>query len=55
MITIDTEKAMIHGVNGSTFYSTVDGFIEIYDPKELTDSEYEEAIVELAKMIDESE
>ena len=55
MITIDTEKAMIHGENGSAHYSIMDGSIDIYDPQELTDKEYDEAVAELKKMIEASE
>lgn len=55
MITVDTEKAMIHGENGSTHYSIMDGSIDIYDPQELTDEECCEAVAELEKMIEDGE
>ena len=47
---IDTEKATIYGEHGSTFFSIMDGMIDIYDPGELTSDELSEAVKELEKM-----
>jgi len=53
MITIDTEKAMIHGANGSAMYSIVDGFVDIYDDAgELTEAELTAACKLLEELID---
>ena len=47
---IDTEKATIYGEHGSTFYSIMDGMIDIYDPDVLTEQELSDAVKDLEKM-----
>jgi hypothetical protein len=51
MLIINTEKAIIYGQNGRSFYSVMDGSIDIYDPEELTAEEYDIAIAELTEII----